>query len=189
MPNCSHEEADTRIVVHIARALEQGAKTIYVRTVDTDVVVILAGAFFDLIATQPLANTWVTFVMGKHYRFYHNIAICSRLGEPQSRALPVFHAYSGCDTTSTFKGKSKKSAWQAWQAFKGVTDTFIHLASHPFETLNVDSESLQKIERLTVIVYDNQCNQFSERDMKKSPLSKESSDGQAAAYKRCSTSA
>ena len=45
MPNCNHEEADTRIVVHIAHALEQGEKTIYVRTVDTDVVVILAGAF------------------------------------------------------------------------------------------------------------------------------------------------
>ena len=129
MPNCIHEEADTRIVVHIAHALEQGAKTIYVRTVDTDVVVILAGAFFDLIVTQRLASIWVAFGMGKRYRFYHINALCSRLGEPQSRALPVFHAYSGCDTTSTFKGKSKKSAWQAWQAYKGVTDTFIHLAS------------------------------------------------------------
>ena len=92
--------------------------------------------------------------MGKHYRFYHINAICFQFGEPQSRALPVFHAYSGCDTTSAFKGKSKKSAWQAWQAYKGVTDTFIHLACHPFETLNADSESFQKIKRLTFIVYD-----------------------------------
>ena len=65
MPNCNHEEADTRIV-HIARALEQGARPIYVRAVDTDVVVILAGAFFDLILTQPLASIWVAFGMGKH---------------------------------------------------------------------------------------------------------------------------
>ena len=84
------------------------------RTVDTDVVVILAGAFFDLILTQPLASIWVAFGMGKHYRFYNINAICAWLGEPQSRALPVFHAYSGCDTTSAFKCKSKKSAWQAW---------------------------------------------------------------------------
>ena len=53
MKNCNHEEADTRVVVHIVHALEQEAKTIQVRTVDTDVVVILAGTFRDLIATHP----------------------------------------------------------------------------------------------------------------------------------------
>ena len=56
MPNCNHEEADTRIVVHITHALEQGERTIYVRTVDTDVVIILADAFFDLIVTQPASG-------------------------------------------------------------------------------------------------------------------------------------
>jgi len=25
---------------------------------------------------------------------------------------------------ATFKGKGKKSAWEAWQVFEGVTDTF-----------------------------------------------------------------
>ena len=104
--------------------------------------------------TQPLASIWVAYGMGKHYRFYHINAICSRLEDPQSRALPVFHAYSGCETASAFKGKSKKSAWQAWQAYKYVTDTFIHMASHPFETLNVDSEPFQKIKRPTIILYD-----------------------------------
>ena len=154
MPNCNHEEADTRIVVHITHALDQGAKTIYVRIVGIEVVIILAGAFFDLIVTQPLTSIWVAFGMGKHYRFYHINAICARLGEPQSRALPVFHAYSGCDTTSAFKGKSKKSAWQAWQAYKDVTDTFVHLASHPFQILNDDSEQFHEIQRLTVVLYD-----------------------------------
>ena len=43
MQNCNHEEADTRIVVHVMHALQQGAKTIQVSTVDTDVVVILVG--------------------------------------------------------------------------------------------------------------------------------------------------
>ena len=43
MQNCNREEADTRIVVHVLHALKQGEQTICVRTVDTDVVVILAG--------------------------------------------------------------------------------------------------------------------------------------------------
>ena len=45
MPDCNHEEADTRVVVHVLHALEQGMKSIVVRTVDTDVIVILAGFF------------------------------------------------------------------------------------------------------------------------------------------------
>ncbi len=41
-----HEEADTRMCIHIQDALQKGAKKILVRTVDTDVIVILAGHFF-----------------------------------------------------------------------------------------------------------------------------------------------
>ena len=66
MKNCNYEETDTRVVVHIVHALEQGAKTIQVRTIDTDVVVILAGTFHDLIATHPLADIWVAFDMGEN---------------------------------------------------------------------------------------------------------------------------
>ena len=36
---CNHEEADTRIIVHIADAVSRGYDQIIVRTVDTDVVV------------------------------------------------------------------------------------------------------------------------------------------------------
>ena len=53
MPNCNHEEADTRIVVHIQHALQQGMKNIEVCTVDTDVVTILVAAFYELVTIQP----------------------------------------------------------------------------------------------------------------------------------------
>ena len=154
MQNCNHEEADTRIVVHVLHALKQGEQTICVRIVDTDVVVILAGTFHDLVATQPLADIWVAFGMGKNCRFYHINAICESLREPQSRALPVFHAFSGCDTTSAFNGKGKKSVWQAWQAFEDVTETFVYLAGHPFQLLDAEDGNFLKIERMTVILYD-----------------------------------
>ena len=102
MGNCNHEEADTRIVVHILHALEQGAKTVLVRTVDTDVVVNLVGKFYDLLKTQPLTDIWMAFGMGKKYRYLNINAICESLGESKSQALPVLHSYSGCDTTSAF---------------------------------------------------------------------------------------
>ena len=64
MPDCNHKEADT-VVVHMSHALEQGMKTIKVRTVDTDVITILTGAFFELAMIQPQVDIRVAFGMGK----------------------------------------------------------------------------------------------------------------------------
>ena len=66
----------------------------------------------------------------------------------------MFHAFSGCDTTSAFNGKRKKSVWQAWQAFEDVTETFVYLAGHPFQLLDAEDGNFLKIERMTVILYD-----------------------------------
>ena len=154
MPDCNHEEADTRIVVHLLHALEHGMTTIKVRTADSDVIAILVGAFFDLTSTQPSVDIWAAFGTGKSFRFYSISDICASIGEQRARALPVFHALSGCDTTSAFRGKGKKSVWQAWQAYDEVTETFCFLAAHPFEHLNVDSDHFQRIERLIVVLYD-----------------------------------
>ena len=154
MPNCNHEEADTRIVVHVRHALEHGLKKIEVRTIDTDVVVILVGIFFELTTMESPVDIWIAFGMGKNFRLYSVNAIWATLGEPRSRALPVFHALTGCDTTSSFRGKGKKSAWQAWQAYEEITETFQYLATHPFVHLNTDCGHFQKIERMIVILYD-----------------------------------
>ncbi len=65
MDCCNHEEADTRMVVHVPHALQQGASSVIVCTVDTDVIVILAGIFHDLVVIQPLTDVWVTFGISK----------------------------------------------------------------------------------------------------------------------------
>ena len=106
--------------------------------------------FYEKAATPSMVKHGV----GKNYRFLSVNAISHTLGEPKSRALPVFHALSGCDTTSAFRGKGKKSAWQAWQAFEEVTATFEHLSLHPFEDLNADSSHFATIERFIVVLYD-----------------------------------
>ena len=48
MPLNDHEEADTKIVLHLMNALKGGSSTCLVRTVDTDVVVILTGKLSKL---------------------------------------------------------------------------------------------------------------------------------------------
>ena len=65
MLECSHEEADTRIVVHIVHTLQQGMRKIEIRTVDTDIIVILAGVYFKLVMAYQLLDIWVAFGKGK----------------------------------------------------------------------------------------------------------------------------
>ena len=128
-------------------------RKIKICTVDTDVIIILMGAFHKLVKTQPVADIWVAFGMGKSYRLLSINAIFDSLGKQKVQALPLFHALTGSDTTSAFKGKGKKSAWQAWQAFAEVTDTFIYLYLHPFKSLSIDSIHFKAIERF-VVLYD-----------------------------------
>lgn len=156
MPNCNHEEADTRIIVHLQDVLTtDGTITALIRTVDTDVVVILVGKFYDLKSINHNLQIWVAFGMGKNFRYLSINRICEALGEKKSRALPVFHAFSGCDTTSAFNGKGKLSAWQAWSLCDDVaTPSLEYLSTHPFQELDTDSPHFQNLERMTVVMYD-----------------------------------
>ena len=95
------------IMVHILLAIQQGAKKIIVQTVDTDVLVILIGQFFYLQQLRSLIDIWIAFGVGKNYCFYSIYHISLDLGE-RSNALPMFHAFTGCSTTSSFFRKEKK---------------------------------------------------------------------------------
>lgn len=154
MLSCNHEEADTRIVVHLYHSLETCDK-ILVRTVDTDVVVILIGKFVDLYEINSAADIWVAFGMGRYFRFLSINAMAASLGTARSRSLPFFHALTGCDTTSNFHGKGKRSAWQAWDLCADTsTPAMEYLVNKPFHQLSEDSVYFSAIERMIVIMYD-----------------------------------
>ena len=54
MPDCSHEEADTPIAVHILQAVQaEFARKVLVRIADTDVIGILVGKYHFLKEIQP----------------------------------------------------------------------------------------------------------------------------------------
>jgi hypothetical protein len=153
MPDCNHEEADTRILVHLIHALEQGAKFIQVRTVDTDIVIILIGKFHEISSSFPVQDISVAFGKGKDFRYYSIKQICDHLGEPISQGLLFFHAFTGSDTTSAFRGKGKQSAWQTWKSFVQATQTFQYLACHPFSDLNSDSPHFLVLQKFVVFMY------------------------------------
>ena len=93
---CTHEEADTRLMIHVADCPTQGYKKITVRTSDTDVVV-LAVYTFSLLNIANL-QLWIAFGTGKLFRYLAVRNIAEKLGPERARALPLFHSFTGCDT-------------------------------------------------------------------------------------------
>ena len=65
---CSHDEADSRLMVHVADAANT-YNSITTRTVDSNVVVFAVNAFGDL--TSSLNELYVSFDTGNHYRPMH----------------------------------------------------------------------------------------------------------------------
>ena len=100
---CAHEEANTRLILHCFHAGKCGHRHIIIRTVDTDVVV-LAVTFFD---RMLLTELWVHFGVGRNTRVIAVHDVVRLIGTPRCCALPLFHAFSGCDTVSSFAGKGK----------------------------------------------------------------------------------
>ena len=58
-------------------------------------------------------------------------AIATALGDEKARSLPMFHAFTGCDTVSSFAGRGKKTAFDIWKSFNEVTPVFFTLSTHP----------------------------------------------------------
>ncbi len=149
MQLCDHEEGDTRILLHLQDALATGSTTCLVRTVDTDVVVIIIGKFHSLLIKHPAADIWIAFGTGKNFSYMHINAICQALAKEKFMSLPIFHCFTGCDTTSV-----KKSAWETWNAYLEVTEIFMYMSTHPHMSLTKESQHFQNLERFTVVLYD-----------------------------------
>jgi hypothetical protein len=109
MPICNQEEADYRLVTHIVHALKSGFKSIIDRSNNTDVVVIhvlsrpwviLVGHFYTFCQMCADVKLWIVFGIDKHFALYSINDWCQGNCFELCHSLPVFHAFTGCDTTS-----------------------------------------------------------------------------------------
>ena len=148
---CMHEEADTRLVLHMLDAANAGHEKIMIRTCDTDVVVIILS---KLACIQMAHEVWISFGVGKHHRYIAAHTIAASLGPSKAPALAVFHAFTGSDTTSFFAGIGKRTAWKTWDVFPDVTDAFSLLALAPSSILD---STFQVLEKYVVLLYDKTC--------------------------------
>ena len=152
MQVCNHKEADTRIFVHVRDAVEHGAQKVLIRTVDKDVVIIAIVEYSNLCLIRPDVSVWMAFGMRKHFQYISIDTICEALGPRKAKAPPLFHAISGCDATSSFQGKGKKSEWDAWNAYEEVNmEAFLSVLERKFTPLDAASAVFSVIERFVVV--------------------------------------
>ena len=144
----THEEADTRMLLHATDGVKQRRQKIVIRTVDTDVVV-LAVSFARRLGCESLM---VAIGTGKSFKYVDAIAIAHVPGVDKYKALPVYHALIGCDTTSCFAGRGKRTAWASRNAFSSATPALCALAYTP--SAAVLRAVLPTIERYVVVLYD-----------------------------------
>ena len=149
---CNQAEANTQILLHLANAAMHGHSKAYVRTVDSDIVVLVL-RFCD---TLGLSELWVCFGTGKKYRDIPVHSLHAGLGPSKSIALILFHSLTGCDTTSQFLGCGKKTAWAVWTSFPDLTDTLVALTLNR-NMFGIESTHMQWIERFVVLMYSKGC--------------------------------
>ena len=101
---CSHEEADSRMLFHISKC--STPSNIFVRTVDTDVLIIALGSLHLL---EEGKQIWMEtgLVTNNTFRYISINQIHNHFGVEFCKALPAFHAFTGCDYTASFNRKVK----------------------------------------------------------------------------------
>ena len=143
---CTQEEADTRLLFHASHSFHHGYNKVMVHATDTDVVVIAVAV------SRIFQNceVWVAFGHGNKLRYIPCHLIANALGTDASCGLLFFHAVSGCDTVSAFRGVGKKTAWAIWRSMPHLDQIFARLSHAPKQIL---PEDLKQLERFVVLLY------------------------------------
>ena len=97
-----------------------------------------------------MEKLWIAYGRGKDFSWIPIHELCLSLG-PRAKALTFFHAFTGCDRVSAFRGKGQKSAWQAWNVFEEATEVFRKLTTMP-ESISEDDKLA--VEQFVVVLYD-----------------------------------
>ena len=149
--SCSAEEANHKLVRHMLQCLLTGIKTI-VKTVDTDVFLLLLVCRHSGGNFSSIVFVWLE--IGKlNSCFYLINDIALYLGEEVCQALPFLHAYTGCDTVSSFFSHGKCKFWDRWFDFENeilLTKVFSELSQRP---TNITVEQNTHLEKYLLSIY------------------------------------
>ncbi|CAH3026402.1 unnamed protein product [Porites evermanni] len=142
----NQEEADTRMLLHAKYAAGQCQEAkIVIQSPDTDVLV-LSAAHFEDIASKEL---WFRTGVKDRLRFVPVHDVCQNLSNRVLKALPAFHALTGCDTTSALSGIGKKKPWNVFIRSAVHQESLTILGQQP----EVDEVTAKKCEAFICDLY------------------------------------
>ena len=67
------------------------------------------------------------------------------------KLFPCSHAFTGCETVSSFAGKGKKTPFDTWRSFNAATEVFARLVTRP---TSFDNVCMSDLESYVVLMYD-----------------------------------
>lgn len=154
MPESSHPEADTRIILHVISCIENGIKDIYIRTNDTDVVVLLVAYMPKFLEIGNVVQVVAVCGVGFNTNYLSVNTIAVYVGLERCKELLFLHSLSGSDYTSSFFHVGKLKFWDAWLTNSDVSETFLLYSNRP--TLPLRNEDLEVIESFVISLYDSE---------------------------------
>ena len=125
MRDCSHPKADTRIILHVLNCLQSGTREIYVRTNDTDVVVLLVAYMPNFVNINNNASIVAVSGVGSKTATLSINAIACYVGSERCKEMFFLHSLSGSDYTSSFFHIGKVKFWNAWSTNRDISKTFL----------------------------------------------------------------
>lgn len=142
----SQEEADTRIILHCLYAAHTTSDNtnIVIRSPDTDVFIILLAYSIDI--PQPL---FFDTGVGNKRRLLDIKSLLDVLGHDIAKALPGFHSFTGCDTTSAFVRRGKLKPFQILEK----NPEFLHLFQSFGTTATVDEDCFNGLQKFVCHMY------------------------------------
>ena len=140
----NQDETDTQVIIYCLYAKERGYENIWVRSPDSDVF------FIPIHYVAQLQGTMVLLDTGTSMKKSLNISgISQKYTKDHRTTLMVVIAYSGCDSTSAFKGKGKIKPLKILEK----KPEFIHSLAVVGDFWGVTHEVLEIAEELTCAVY------------------------------------
>ncbi|KAL8619062.1 hypothetical protein ACOMHN_020760 [Nucella lapillus] len=140
----TQEEADTRIILH---CFHQDSSTepegIIIRSIDTDVFVLLLH-----FSSQFNKKVYMDTGTGNHRRMICMSDLAASYDKDFCEALLGIHAFSGCDSTSSFITKGKKTVIKTVSKHKVFQDTFCSLGRQ-----SLSSDTLESLEHFVCCLY------------------------------------
>ena len=122
---CTHEEADTRMLLHALHCGTTGSRAVVIVSEDTDIFILCIS-----FASHVPCPMYAKCGSKTRTQYFDVQKLVQMLGAEQCCALPGLHAFTGYDTVSAFAGRGKLKGLRLMSKSAQRRETLALLGSH-----------------------------------------------------------